>query len=43
MENVAASLCQIITDEVEFPRPRLRVKKSQAVKNKAAVTIKDIG
>lgn len=42
MEDVAASLCQIITDEVEFPRPRLRVKKSQAAKNKVVVTVKEI-
>lgn len=27
IEDVAASLCQIISDKVEFPRPRLRVKK----------------
>jgi len=34
MEDVAASLCQIITEEVEFPRPRLRVKKIQTAKIK---------
>lgn len=27
MEDVAASLAQIISDKVEFPKPRLRVKK----------------
>lgn len=27
MEDVATSLCQIIVDEVEFPKPRLRVKR----------------
>lgn len=27
MEDVAASLCQIISEEVQFPKPRLRVKK----------------
>lgn len=30
MEDVAASLCQIITEEVQFPKPRLRVKKKTA-------------
>lgn len=30
MEDVAASLCQIITEEVQFPKPRLRVKKKVA-------------
>lgn len=33
MEDVASSLCQIITGEVEFPRPKLRVKKSLPAKN----------
>lgn len=42
MEDVAASLCQIITDEVEFPRPRLRVKKAQSVKDKVIVTVKEL-
>lgn len=27
IEDVAASLCQIISDKVEFPKPRLRAKK----------------
>ena len=27
VEDVAASLCQIISDPVQFPKPRLRVKK----------------
>jgi hypothetical protein len=30
IEDVAASLCQIIIDKVEFPKPRLRVKKKTA-------------
>lgn len=30
MEDVAASLCQIISEEVQFPKPRLRVKKKAA-------------
>lgn len=30
IEDVAASLCQIISDKVEFPKPRLRVKKKIA-------------
>jgi hypothetical protein len=27
MEDVAASLCQIISEEVQFPKPRLRIKR----------------
>lgn len=30
MEDVAASLCQIISEEVQFPKPRLRIKKKAA-------------
>lgn len=30
MEDVAASLCQIITEEVQFPKAKLRVKKKAA-------------
>lgn len=29
VEDVAASLCQIISEEVQFPKPRLRVKKQR--------------
>lgn len=32
MEDVAASLAQIISDKVEFPKPRLRVKKKVSAK-----------
>lgn len=32
MEDVAESLCQIITEEVEFPRPKLKIKKSLPTK-----------
>ena len=32
MEDVAASLAEIISKEVEFPKPRLRVKKKSAPK-----------
>ena len=37
IEDVAASLCQIITDKVEFPKPRLRIKKKTAAKEKPLV------
>ncbi len=30
MEDVATSLCQIIKEEVEFPKPKLRVKKNNS-------------
>lgn len=32
IDDVAASLCQIITDKVEFPKPRLRVKRKTVKK-----------
>lgn len=31
MEDVAASLCQVIAEEVQFPKPRLRVKKQKKI------------
>jgi hypothetical protein len=37
MEDVAESLCQIITDAVEFPKPRLRVKKRTNPKPKPII------
>jgi predicted type IV restriction endonuclease len=37
MEDVATSLCQIISEEVQFPKPKLRVKKKlHAIVEKAA-------
>jgi len=32
MEDVAESLCQIISEKVEFPKPRLRVKRKPSAK-----------
>lgn len=40
MEDVATSLLQIIVDEIEFPKPRLRVKK-KVLKEKAPNTKSD--
>ncbi len=37
MEDVAASLAQIISDKVEFPKPRLRIKKKDTTKKGAVV------
>ncbi|MNT63757.1 hypothetical protein D3C72_2015990 [compost metagenome] len=37
IEDVAASLCQIITEKIEFPKPRLRIKKKIATKEKTLV------
>lgn len=37
IEDVTASLCQIITDEVKFPKPRLRVKRKVATEEKPLV------
>lgn len=37
MEDVAASLAQIISDKVEFPKPRLRVKKKVSVKKEPVI------
>jgi len=37
MEDVAASLCQIITEKVEFPKPRLRVKRKTISKKESVV------
>lgn len=37
IEDVAASLAQIISDKVEFPKPRLRVKKKAATKKEAII------
>ena len=34
MEDVAKSLCQIIKDEIDFPKPKLRVKKRTRVVEK---------
>jgi len=34
MEDVATSLCQIITEKVEFPKPKLRVKKRSTLVTK---------
>lgn len=33
MEDVAASLCQIITEEIVFPKPKLRTKRKVVTKN----------
>lgn len=41
MEDVAASLAQIISDKVEFPKPRLRVKKKVSKKEPIIEDIKD--
>lgn len=40
IEDVAASLRQIITDKIEFPKPKLRVKK--VVKKEAAPLVEDV-
>lgn len=32
IEDVAASLCQVITEKIEFPKPKLRTKKGVAKK-----------
>lgn len=32
MEDVAESLCQVISEEVDFPKPRLRIKKKAQTK-----------
>lgn len=37
MEDVADSLCQIISEKVEFPKPRLRVKRKVIAKEIAIV------
>lgn len=37
MEDVAASLCHIITDKVEFPKPRLRIRKKSISKKEPIV------
>ena len=37
MEDVAASLAQIISDKVEFPKPRLRVKKKAVSKKEPLI------
>ncbi len=37
MEDVAASLCHIISEKIEFPKPKLKVKKNNTVKAKAIV------
>lgn len=37
MEDVADSLCQIITDTVDFPKPRLKVKKKPAKKTEPVI------
>jgi len=37
MEDVADSLCQIITEEVVFPKPRLRIKRKLNTKHDAIV------
>lgn len=37
IEDVAESLLEIITEKVEFPKPRMRVKKKAAVPTKAIV------
>jgi hypothetical protein len=29
IEDVAASLCEVITKEIDFPKPKLRVKKKK--------------
>lgn len=40
IEDVAASLRQIITDKIEFPKPKLRVKK--VVKKEAIPLVEDV-
>ena len=40
IEDVAASLRQIITDKIEFPKPKLRVKK--IVKKEATPLVEDV-
>lgn len=40
IEDVAASLRQIITDKIEFPKPKLRVKK--VVKKEATPLVEDV-
>lgn len=37
MEDVAESLCQIITEEVEFPKPRLKVKRKPSAKEQPVI------
>lgn len=37
IDDVAASLCQIITDKVEFPKPRLRVKRKTVKKDQPII------
>ena len=36
-EDVAESLCQIITEEVKFPKPRLRVKRKKTLRKSPIV------
>ncbi len=37
MEDVAESLCQVIKDKIDFPKPRLKVKRKIASKSEPVI------